>query len=221
MLRKVFSELLDSDSGTAKEILDSLHDLDTVNRRFGGVSSYITLVRRIARECVCSRLSLLDVAAGSGYVPLTAAQRLREDSIELSVSLLDRSRCHMPKNSVPILVGDALSLPVADRSYDVVASSLFLHHLEPDEVAAFAREALRVARRGVIVSDIVRSRVHLGLTYAARPLFRSRLSRHDGPVSVRRAYTPGEVESMLRDCGARRIEIESGYLYRMNVLLWK
>lgn len=214
-------ELLDSDSGTEEEILNSLCDLEMVNRLFGGVSSYTSLLRRVAAGCSHARLSLLDVAAGTGYAPLRAAERLRKESIGISVSLLDRSACHLPKNGTPTLIGDALALPFPDGAYDVVSSSLFLHHLEPEEAVAFSREALRAARVAVVISDVIRSRIHLALTYAAWPLFRSRISRYDGPASVRRAYTPKEVEQMLTVSGASRVEIETGYLYRMGIILWK
>jgi len=63
--------------------------------------------------------------------------------------------------------------------------------------------------------------VHLALVYLGLPLFRSRITWHDAPASVRRAYTREEMQSMLADLPAKRIETTTHYFYRMGILLWK
>src|SRR5205085_554135 len=189
MRRIVLPELLDSDSGTAAEIEASLADLRAINRRFGGSDTLYHLVRDVAKRRGLARLSLLDVAGASGDVPYTVQSRLRVEGIELDVTLLDRAPTHL-SDRFPSVAGDALHMPFRVASFDLVTCSLFLHHLEPDEIVAFVDEALRIARRAVLLNDLRRSLFHLALVYAARPLFGSRLTKHDAPVSVRRAYTP-------------------------------
>ena len=80
---------------------------------------------------------------------------------------------------------------------------------------------MRVATRAVLINDLIRSRLHLGLVYLGLPLFASRITWHDAPASVKRAYTLREMESMLEKLPAKRLEITQHYLYRMGVLLWK
>lgn len=220
MLRKVVPEWLDADQGTAKQVSDSLNDLQRINTLFGGVSSTTALIRKVARESGAQRLSLLEVASGAGFVP-QAAQEWLAGNVELEISLLDRARTHLPSNCVPTYVGDALALPFPDNSFDVISCGLFLHHLDGAQALHFAQESLRVARRAVIISDLIRSRVHLVLTHVGLPLFRSPITWHDAPASVRAAYTPEEVRAMLANCGARKIEMSTHYLYRMGVILWK
>ena len=118
-------------------------------------------------------------------------------------------------------MGDALALPFCDASFDLVCSELFVHHLSPDQLVHFAREGLRVCRKAFLINDLVRHPLHLALSYAGFPLYRSRLTRNDAPASVRQAYTQQEMLEMLREAGGSRTEIESCYLYRMGVILWK
>ncbi len=229
MKRVVIPELLDSDDGTPAEVAGSLADLRMVNRVFGGARTTLTLLRRATRAVGGREFSHLEVAAGSGDVPRYAQRELAQSGVTLRVTLLDRSATHLPrledgaspKLQPRALAGDALALPFADNAFDFVGCSLFLHHLEPEQVQAFAAEALRVARRAVLINDLIRSPLHLALVYAGTPLYRSRLTRHDAPASVRRAYTPGELRGLLADCGAARIEITRHYLCRMGVILWK
>jgi hypothetical protein len=221
MRRKVVPEMLDADAGTEREVRDSINDLQRINTLFGGVSSTTAMVRKVARETGAKNLSLLEVASGAGFVPRATKKKLAGDGVSLEVSLLDRARSHLPSNSVPTFVGDALALPFPDNSFDMISCGLFLHHLDPVQVLSFARESLRVAKRALLISDLIRSRVHLVLTHIGLPLFRSPITWHDAPASVRAAYTRDEVRSLLADCGARRIEIGTHYLYRMGVILWK
>jgi len=55
----------------------------------------------------------------------------------------------------------------------------------------------RVARRGLVANDLFRSRVaHAVVWVTTRLLAKSPMSRHDGPLSILRAYTPDEVASL-------------------------
>ena len=220
MQRKVVPEWLDNDQGTEREVRDSINDLQRINTFFGGVSSTTTMIRSVAHSQGAKSLSLLEVASGAGFVP-HAAQKWLAGDVDVQISLLDRARSHLPNNGVPAFVGDALHLPFGNEAFDLVSCGLFLHHLDPAQALRFAQESLRVARRAVLISDLIRSRLHLILTHIGLPLFRSPITWHDAPASVRAAYTRDEVRDMLRDCGARRIEIGRHYLYRMGVILWK
>ena len=221
MQRKVVAELLDHDLGTAAEIAASLADLRRINNWFGGTRTTLSLLRRVARSNGCHRLSVLEVGAGGGDVPLAAQKALAQEGVELQVTLLDRAWSHLPANGTASLAGDALRLPFLDDTFDVVSSSLLAHHFEPDALRFFVREALRVCRRAALINDLIRSRVHLGLVYLGLPLFRSRLTWHDAPASVRQAYTVLEMRTLLSQLPARRVEITTHYLYRMGVLMWK
>ena len=221
MLREVIAELLDDDLGTPDEIAKSLVDLRHINNWFGGTGTTTTLLGRVAQETGQTRLSLLEIGAGLGDVPLEARGALEKDGISLRVTLLDRLWSHLPTNGVPAVSGDAMRLPFCDGAFDVVSCSLFAHHFEPETLPLLVEEAMRVATRAVLINDLIRSRLHLSLVYLGLPLFASRITWHDAPASVKRAYTLGEMRSMLEKLPAKRLEITRHYLYRMGVLLWK
>ena len=136
--------------------------------------------------------------------------------------MLDRAASHLTSdNNHGVVVGNALTLPFTENSFDLISCGLFAHHLSPEEVVLFVSEALRVCRVAVLINDLVRSPVHLALVYAAYPLYRSRLTRHDGPASVRAAYTPEEMRALIAKTPAAQVEVVRHYLYRMGVMIWK
>lgn len=221
MQRKVIPELLDDDLGTPSEIAASLVDLRHINDWFGGTRTTAALLRQVSEESCQRELSLLEVGAGAGDVPLAERRSFEKNGRSLRVTLLDRMWSHLPGNGVASVAGDALRLPFRDNAFDVVGCSLFAHHLEAEELRRFAREGLRVCRRAVLINDLIRGPMHLALVYAGLPLFRSRITWHDAPASVRRAYTRQEMRQMLQGLPAERVAISKHYLYRMGVLLWK
>lgn len=220
MRRTPTLELLDSDAGTAAEIAASLADLRWINRWFGGAGTTLGMIEHVARSSGSARMSLLEVAAGSGDVARATRDSLAGRGIDLNVTLLDRAASHVG-NGGRSIVGDALALPFQDGSFELVGCGLFAHHLSPKQLIQFVNEGLRVCRRAVLINDLIRDALHLALVYAGSPLYRSRLTRHDAPASVRQAYTPHEMREMLRQTNAARVEIERHYLFRMGVIAWK
>jgi ubiquinone/menaquinone biosynthesis C-methylase UbiE len=199
-----------------------MRDLRWFNRWFGGIATSREMTAVIARETGKAHFSILEVAAGDGFVSRTLVENLQSSGIKLDFTLLDRAASHLPKNGAgPKIAGDALSLPFRDSPFDLVSSSLFVHHLFPDEAIEFAREALRVCRIAVLVNDLVRHPLHLAIAYAGLPLYRSRITRNDAPASVRQAYTVEEMRDFLRQAGAGQIEVHRRFLFRMGAIAWK
>jgi len=224
MKRVLIPELLDTDSGTPAEVTTALSDLRHINRWFGGIETTQSMIAKVSQKVHANSLSLLEVAAGAGYVPQAAAERLRGLGTKLDVTLLDRAHSHLKNssgNGASAVVGDALALPFTDGSFDLVSCCLFAHHLEPLEVVQFVNQGLRVCRIAVIINDIVRDPIHLALAYLSLPLYRSHLTHHDAPASVRRAYTIEEMSQMLERTAAARVEVERHPLYRMGAIAWK
>lgn len=219
MKRVVTPELLDAEAWTAPQLGVALADLDRINRWFGGISTMTAMVERVARTGGARDLSMLDVGGAGGDVARRAAERLLRSGTRLEIAVADRAASHL-RRGVPGVAADAAALPFRDNSFDVVACSLLVHHLHPVAVKNFVREGLRVCRRAVLINDLRRSPLHLALVYAGFPLFRSPLTRNDGPASVRAAYTSAEIRELLSDVPGR-VEIRNSYLYRMQVMVWK
>ena len=122
------------------------------------------------------------------------------------------------RDGLRFIVGDGRRLPFADGSVDVAACSLVIHHLPPDEAVAMLREMRRVARRGVIVNDLIRTWLGLlGAWAVSRALTRNPLTRHDAPLSVRRAYTRAELVELARRAGLGPVVVAGWLGYRVSL----
>jgi len=223
MKRVVTPELLDEDLGTPEEIRRTLLDLRGFNQNFGGFRSVTALLRNGANKYRLRSLSFLDVAGGSGDVAEYVQRTLSGEGLPVRATLFDRAVSHMSGRGAGLerVAGDALRLPFASASFDMVGCNLFVHHLEPGDVVRFLNEALRVARFAVIASDLRRNLFHWAVAYAGRVTYRSRLTRNDAPASVRRAYTPAEISALAAKTAAASFEISPYYFQRFGLVLWK
>lgn len=206
-----------------------MQDIGRINRWFGGVATTEKMVERAAQVSGAKFFSLLEVAAGAGEVPQMVRKRLARRGIALELTLLDRARSHLSRtNCIPkshSVVADALVLPFADATFDLVSCNLFAHHLDAQQLALFVGEGLRVSRRALLINDLVRHPLHLALAYASFPILRSRIAWLDGLTSVRRAYVPEEIRGLISSAfplkTEAQIEITRNYLFRMGLILWK
>ena len=111
---------------------------------------------------------------------------------------------------------DARAVPLPDASVDVVLCSLALHLFPPGEAVAVLREMDRLACHGFVLNDIRRGTIGYVVAWVASRLgTRNRLTRHDMPLSVLRAYTPGELRTLLDRAGIPDAVIARHPLFRM------
>ncbi|MDR5727901.1 MAG: methyltransferase domain-containing protein [Terriglobia bacterium] len=221
-------ELLDCDGWSDADVACALGAIGRVNLLYGGHRMHKRLFQRVSSHFQGKKLQVLEVASGYADVLQAASLMLRKKDISMEISLLDRCAQHLPKmcnwhkdlQAPNLMTGDALAIPLADNSVDVVSCCLFFHHLSVEQARAFLREALRVARVAVLVNDVERKRMNYFLSHLYRFMDPSKLSRHDGPTSVRQAYTHAEMQELLRETGCK-FEMERGYLYRLGAIAWK
>jgi SAM-dependent methyltransferase len=206
-LRRRGVEFLDHPDVDPGVVTRSLADVARCNALFGGLSSVLDELEDTLEELPrCA--TLLDVGTGLADIPRGARKLARESGVDLMTvgldSALELARASRQALSFAVC-GDALRLPFADRSVDVVICSQVLHHFADAEAATLLREMNRVARIRVVVSDLRRSWIAAaGLWLVSFPLRFHAVSRHDGVISVLRGFTTEELADIVNDAIARK-----------------
>jgi ubiquinone/menaquinone biosynthesis C-methylase UbiE len=200
-----------------RELGPYLDDLLRLNRWFGGYALSVRAIRECLAHHAATRGAVVaDVGGARGELAVRLVQDARRRRRAVKVVVLDRDeaslvlgcRAAKPYPEVAWVQADAAALPLRPGAVDVATTSLTLHHLAPDAAVA-ALAAMRQAARGaVVVNDLIRSRLALALVWlATRLLARHPSSRHDGPLSVRRAYAPDELVALALRAGFRRFAV--------------
>jgi SAM-dependent methyltransferase len=210
------SEVLDG-AVAAPERAASLADIDRLNSWFGGYALSLRAIRRLAADAPRDRpLRVVDVGGGTAAFAVRVAEWARRSGRDVRVVVIERdpTTLRLAREAVAgypevlLVCGDAAALPCRERAADIVTSALTLHHLEPAQAAAGLREMAAAARIAVVVNDLLRRRLSLGLVWLATRLLGCHpISRHDGPLSVRRSYSRDELRALAAKAGARQLTI--------------
>ena len=218
-------EWMDAPDQDAGDLDRALADLRGVNRWLGGNRVVLTHLRRMLRRAGAGPHTLLDVATGSADIPLVLAgtfpqlEMVATDAHPQTVELARHRVGDHPR--IRVEPADALALPYPDKSFDFALCSTALHHFEPPEAVQALSELARVARRGMIVNDLRRSPINLlGAKLLAVTVWRhNRVTRHDGPLSVRRSYTPTEMALLAQAAGLQRGRVYTHLPFRLALVV--
>ncbi len=220
-------ELLDRPGNSDEEVRGNLRDLEWFNRYFGGTQTVLLYLARLAGAQPITRLELVDIGTGGADIPRAICRWARGRALDVTIEALDRNEqvlaaAHHWSADYPevrLRRADVPPLPYPDRSFDVAISSLVLHHLTEREGIRLLAEMRRVTRRGVIVTDLLRSRRAYILTaMATRLLSTNRLTRHDGPISVLRGFRPDKLRRMAAEAGLSNVTISHHPWFRLALV---
>jgi 2-polyprenyl-3-methyl-5-hydroxy-6-metoxy-1,4-benzoquinol methylase len=222
-------ELMDQLTADPHELATALHDLRGVNRWLGGWRVLRGCMARMLRRRPRGTYRVLDVGTGSADLTLRSVRWGRWRGYRLRVLATDAhprtarfARAHVAAEpDIEVGVADALALPFGDHQFDFVLCSTTLHHFDAAEAVRVLREMERVAARGLVVNDLRRSALALaGARLLAATAWRaSQFTRHDGPLSVRKAFTPGELRALAQQAGLRGVRVRGHVPWRLSLTL--
>ncbi len=223
-------ERLDRPSEYPDALGSSLGEVRQVNRWLGGTQVALGFLRSRPELVRRSHASILDVATGTADIPLAMLRWGERRCIHLDVTATDVShevlahaKAHVgAQDGITLETADATSLPYSADSFDYVTCNLALHHFPPHVAVQVLREMYRVARRAILVNDLVRSRPAY---WGARLMFllttRNPLTSHDGPLSVLRSYTVEELRQLGEEAGLERFTVRPRPVYRLELVAEK
>lgn len=193
-------ELMDVSSFSEAELHLALAELEAINQNLDGYTPSIDGVKSLLPPGTRSA-TLLDVGTGGGDVAIALAEWAKSAGIDLAITAIDiepmtvayaRERCR-EYGSIQVEERDLHGLP-ADQRFDVVHSSLALHHFRGLAAAEALRAMCAHARIGVVVNDLHRHPLaYHAIRLLTRLFAKSPMIRHDAPLSVLRGFTRDEL----------------------------
>lgn len=220
-------ELMDDPGVALEELSANLRDLERVNRLFGGTHVILHHLRAMVRRAHSEDIEILDVATGGADIPVAIVRWARRRGLRVRIVGMDQNpqAVRVAKERVRdypeigLDQADARALRYPAGSFDVVLCSLALHHFDYGDGVNLLASLDRIGRMGFIVNDLLRSWHAYVLTWLGMRLFcRGRLVRHDGPLSIRRAYTRSEFWRMVEDAGVSGVRMQRHAFFRVALV---
>jgi len=248
MRRTVTPERMDEPDVSESDLRASLEFIRMINARFGGVRALVDRLDDWSPpddSQAGTPVRILDIGTGSADIPVAALRwaerrgvlahvvavdlhpvtlRLAGEYVrdELGADALAPDRESLPdaRSTIALVEADALRLMdlFEPRSFDVVHAGMFIHHLQEIQALTVLRIMDRLADRGMVWNDLVRSEVAL---LGARVLTARQpaIVKHDATVSVRAGFTPQEARVMLRRAGWPSPTVRSSFLHQRFVAI--
>lgn len=216
MQRRLTPEWMDDPAVDPAELKEALGFIRKINLRLGGVKALTNHLENWSTNWPKGHeVSILDIATGSADIPVEvvrwAGERghtVRITAVDIHEATLESAREHVQRElGAPMEEGSPLELVQADAkdlvdrfgplSFDYVHAGMFLHHLTEIEILTVLRIMDRLAVRGLVWNDLVRSRTAMAGIWALT-IGQSDMIKHDARVSVRAGFTKKEVRNYAR-----------------------
>jgi len=225
MKRSTAAEMMDSADNPRELLEEDLRNLRRLNRYLGGARCVRYGIAQVVRRLCMRRLALLDVGAGSGDVSVNIVGWCRRQSISASIVSLDRDPVTVAVAAkqvagtpeISVLRGDAAAPPFSPKQFDCVVASQFLHHFSEAKIVELLRTWATLARRAIVVSDLVRHPLaYYGIQALTRMSTRNIMTLSDAPLSVQRAFTLAEWHELFRRADVGEFHVTPLMPFRMS-----
>ena len=225
MKRSTELEMMDARDNPRELLEGDLKNLRLLNRYLGGARALRCAMAPVLAQDGVVQLNILDVGAGSGDLAAEIVRWCARRGVAADVITVDRdpvtaalaARCNRAVSGITSLRADAAALPFAPRSFDCVMASQFLHHFSESQIIELLRAWARLARRAIVVSDLVRQPLaYYGIRALTRLCTRNVMTLTDAPLSVRRAFTIHEWREIFHGAAVGSVTIEPLLPFRMG-----
>ena len=201
-------ELMDRPQPVSRELETDLRNLIGINRHFGSHR----LVRRFLRRWFQpgETYRVLDLCTASGDIPRLMADWARAHGVTLTVEALDYQpstleiarRWSADYPEITYRAGDAREVAGEPGAYDFVFCSLALHHFGREDAGLILRRCRELAKRAALVADLERGWLAAACVWLlTAAIYREPMTKFDARISVRRAWSYGELADLARRAG--------------------
>jgi len=224
MKRSHEKELMDLAGNSPELLADDLRNLRLLNRYLCGSRSVMVALERALRREPLKRISLLDLGTGSGDIPAAICAWTKRRNVAASIVGIDAdpitvgiaAKRMKQRADIEIIQCDAAALPFTPGSFDFVVASQFLHHFSEARIIDLLKQWAKLARRGIVISDLVRHPLaYHGIGLLTKLTTRNIMTLTDAPLSVRRAFTFKEWRELFRQADIGAVEMFSVFPFRM------
>lgn len=228
MKRSLEAEMMDVLGQPRQLLQDDLRNLRVINRYLGNYSNIVTGFSEILGARKAERFSLLDVGTGSGDIPVELARWAHSNRIRAQITALEYEPISVELAAVQtrgtagisLLRADGAAPPFRSAAFDYVLASQLLHHFSEEQIVALLRTWAPIARRAIVISDLVRHPLaYYGIRLLTTVFTRNTMTRVDAPLSVRRAYTMAEWREILRRADVGPFVLRWAFPFRMLAIV--
>ena len=229
--RSTSPEIMDDFDLKGEELKKTLKDLDKVNRWLGGNKITIDGIDWLLKNANFEApLKVIDVGCGNGSLLKEVAQFGRKEAVKMellgvdanihSIDIAKENTAGFPEIEFAAL--DVFSEEFRRRDVDIILCTLTLHHFSDGEIKELMQTFTEMAKLGVVINDLQRSKTAYYLFKAFCAAFISNeINRKDGLTSILRSFKKEDLEQYGNGLRVRKQIIHWKWAFRYQWILLK
>lgn len=216
-------EILDGEEIETAELNLNLRELHSINKLLGGYNATLAGLKKVFRSTERDVINVLDIGFGGGdsiRVMADFAERNNKNVFFYGIDLKPDCVAYATKNledlsNKTLICDDYRNLSVEFlQNIDVIHCSLFLHHLNDQEIESLLKFSCK-RNCTLLINDLHRNWIaYYSIKFLTHFLSRSRLVKNDAPLSVSRGFKKAELEKFLKNSGYNEYSVRWIWAFR-------
>jgi 2-polyprenyl-3-methyl-5-hydroxy-6-metoxy-1,4-benzoquinol methylase len=221
-------EIMDDLEGS-EEIIQTLQELDVINKRLGGNSVTINALNKVVNEFSAGLkpIKIADLGCGGGDILKDIAiwgrkrkLNLKLIGIDANMHIIDYARKNV--NQYPEIYFESTNIfskEFKEQKFDIIICSLFTHHFSDEELVTLINQ-LKNQAKYFIINDLHRHPLAYYSIMALTKLFsKSQMVKNDAPISVLRGFAKNDLELILKKAGVDKYTLQWRWAFRWQLIL--
>jgi 2-polyprenyl-3-methyl-5-hydroxy-6-metoxy-1,4-benzoquinol methylase len=200
--RSTEQEIMDDFSMEGDLLRNTLDQLVLINKRLGGNKATINGLHTLLKaEPKDAAISIVDLGCGSGDMLRAVADYGRKNNFNFKLTGIDANeytvnyarKLSVKYPEISYIEMDVQAIEFSDISFDIVITTLFLHHFTDQEIERLLIPIVNKVRIGVVINDLHRSTVAHFLFKVISLFIKNPMVKKDGAISVLRGFKKNEL----------------------------
>jgi 2-polyprenyl-3-methyl-5-hydroxy-6-metoxy-1,4-benzoquinol methylase len=223
-------EIMDDLDINGEVVPETLKELKTINKLLGGNQITINGIKNLLsnNHYTGREIRIADMGCGGGDILKLVAKWAKRSGLKVALTGVDanpnivdyareNSRGY---NNIEYLTENVFESNQTQEKYDIILSTLFLHHFDDSESASLLSAWKNQSRLGVVINDLHRHPLaYHSIKHLTRAFSKSYMVQNDGPLSVLRAFTKEELVRILKMAGINEYSLDWNWAFRWKLLI--
>jgi 2-polyprenyl-3-methyl-5-hydroxy-6-metoxy-1,4-benzoquinol methylase len=225
------SEIMDDFNLEGENLRDALDKIAKINQLLGGNSLTLLGVKSLLKNASSdTEITIVDVGCGNGDMLRILADYGLKNNLKFKLIGIDANNFTVNHaislskkySNISYRREDIFDKAFAELEYDIVLSTLVLHHFKEDEIIKTLRLFYTNAKLGIVINDLQRSLIAYRLFQALCFVFRlNPLSREDGLISILRGFKKEDLIRFSEKLNFKKYTIEWRWAFRYQWIISK
>jgi 2-polyprenyl-3-methyl-5-hydroxy-6-metoxy-1,4-benzoquinol methylase len=226
--RSTGMEIMDDLQCSGEVVDQTLRELEFINRTLGGDGVTLDGVKTLLKKSAAKSVTIADLGCGGGDILMKISDWAKENRIAVQLIGIDANphiiafaranSARYPDIRYETL--NILSPEFRTKTFDIVVATLFTHHFSDPELEEILRTFKTRTRIGMVINDIHRHPIaYFAIRWLTQIFSKSAMVRFDAPLSVLRAFTRADWQSVLNKAGIASYSLRWRWAFRWQVII--